>query len=120
MNGQTARTIDPRNAAQMEMAINAQLAEVMRGPTVDNHPNHCEEQALTIDPANDAALDGTVYAVEPLGDRTLVDIEIGGQRIIVKAPPTATYTIGEPVRAAVDMDRVHLFDAHTEAAIAKR
>jgi multiple sugar transport system ATP-binding protein len=67
-----------------------------------------------------AALDGTVYAVEPLGDRTLVDIEIGGQRIVVKAAPTARYTIGERVRAAVDMDRVHLFDASSEAAIARR
>jgi multiple sugar transport system ATP-binding protein len=67
-----------------------------------------------------AALDGTVYAVEPLGDRTLVDIEIGGQRIIVKAPPTASYTIGEKVRASVDLDRTHLFDASSEAAITRR
>jgi multiple sugar transport system ATP-binding protein len=67
-----------------------------------------------------ASLEGTVYAVEPLGDRTLVDIEIGGQRIVVKAPPTATYSIGEQVRASVDMDRVHLFDASSEAAIARR
>ena len=67
-----------------------------------------------------ASLDGTVYAVEPLGDRTLVDIEVGGHRVIVKAPPTATYEIGEPVRAAVDMDRVHLFDADFGAAIARR
>ena len=67
-----------------------------------------------------ASLEGTVYAVEPLGDRTLVDIEIGGHRVIIKAPPTATYEIGEPVKAAVDLDRVHLFDAATEAAIPRR
>ena len=66
------------------------------------------------------ALTGKVYAVEPLGDRTLVDVEIGGQRVIIKAPPTASYTIGEQVRAAVDMERVHLFDAESEQAIARR
>jgi multiple sugar transport system ATP-binding protein len=66
-----------------------------------------------------AALAGTVYAVEPLGDRTLVDVEIGDQRIVIKAPPTATFKIGEQVRAAVDMDRVHLFDADSESAIAR-
>ena len=66
-----------------------------------------------------AALAGTVYAVEPLGDRTLVDVEIGDQRIVIKAPPTASFTIGEQVRASVDMDRVHLFDADTESAIAR-
>jgi multiple sugar transport system ATP-binding protein len=67
-----------------------------------------------------ATLSGTVYAVEPLGDRTLVDIEIADQRIVVKAPPTASLRIGDSVRAAVDLDRVHLFDAEGEAAIPRR
>lgn len=67
-----------------------------------------------------AALDGKVYAVEPLGDRTLVDVEIGDQRIVIKAPPSASFKIGETVRAAVDLDRVHLFDAGTESAIARQ
>jgi multiple sugar transport system ATP-binding protein len=66
-----------------------------------------------------ASLAGTVYAVEPLGDRTLVDVEIGDQRVIIKAPPTASFKIGEEVRASVDLDRVHLFDADTESAIAR-
>ena len=67
-----------------------------------------------------AALDGKVYAVEPLGDRTLVDIEVGQHRVIVKAAPTTSFQIGEQVRASVDMNRVHLFDADTESAIARR
>jgi multiple sugar transport system ATP-binding protein len=66
-----------------------------------------------------AALEGTVYAVEPLGDRTLVDVEIGEHRVVIKAPPTASFKIGEQIRAAVDMDRVHLFDADSESAIAR-
>jgi multiple sugar transport system ATP-binding protein len=61
-----------------------------------------------------------VYAVEPLGDRTLVDIEVGSHRVIVKAAPTTSYAIGDKVRAAVDLERVHLFDAATESAIARR
>jgi multiple sugar transport system ATP-binding protein len=67
-----------------------------------------------------SSLTGRVYAVEPLGDRTLIDIEVGGSRIVVKAAPTARFEIGEEVRAAVDLDRVHLFDAGTESAIARR
>jgi multiple sugar transport system ATP-binding protein len=66
-----------------------------------------------------ATLEGTVYAVEPLGDRTLVDIEVGEHRVVVKASPTTSYKIGETVRAAVALDRVHLFDADTESAIAR-
>ena len=67
-----------------------------------------------------ATLGGRVYAVEPLGDRTLVDIEVGASRIVVKAAPTARFEIGEQVRATVDLDRVHLFDAADESAIARR
>jgi multiple sugar transport system ATP-binding protein len=67
-----------------------------------------------------ASLSGRVYAVEPLGDRTLVDIEVGGTRIVVKAAPTARFEIGEQVSAAVDLERVHLFDAGDESAIARR
>jgi multiple sugar transport system ATP-binding protein len=67
-----------------------------------------------------AALDGRVYAVEPLGDRTLVDVEIGDRRIVIKAPPTASLEIGEQVRASVDLERIHLFDADTEAAVGRR
>ena len=67
-----------------------------------------------------AALDGRVYAVEPLGDRTLVDVEIGDRRIVIKAPPTASLQIGDQVRAAVDLDRIHLFDAGTESAVARQ
>ena len=76
---------------------------------------------LSLDVRDEAvALSGEVYAVEPLGDRTLVDVEVGGQRVIIKAPPTATFKVGEQVRAAVDMERVHLFDAESEQAIARR
>jgi multiple sugar transport system ATP-binding protein len=67
-----------------------------------------------------ASLEGTVYAVEPLGDRTLVDVEIGSSRIVIKAEPTATFKVGEKIRAAVNLERVHLFDADTESAIAKK
>jgi multiple sugar transport system ATP-binding protein len=76
---------------------------------------------LSLDARDEAAtLDGRVYAVEPLGDRTLVDIEVGDHRVVVKAAPTTRYQVGEHVRARVDLERVHLFDAGTESAIARR
>ena len=39
---------------------------------------------------------------------------------VIKAPPTASLEIGEEIRAAVDLDRIHLFDAGTESAVARR
>ena len=67
-----------------------------------------------------AALDGTVYAVEPLGDRTLVDVEIGdaADRHQGGADDGRSRSARQ-IRAAVDLDRVHLFDAATESAIAR-
>ena len=68
-----------------------------------------------------AALDGTVYAVEPLGDRTLVDIEIGVAAR--RRQGGADDVVSRSARRSaprVDLDRVHLFDAATESAIARR
>ena len=62
-------------------------------------------------------LAGRVYAVEPLGDRSLVDVEVGAAVVKVKARPTASFKVGEPVRLGVNLGRVHLFDAETERAL---
>ena len=51
-----------------------------------------------------ATLGGELYALEPLGDRTLVDVDLGGALIKVKARPSVTGTPGEPLRVAVDLD----------------
>jgi multiple sugar transport system ATP-binding protein len=64
-------------------------------------------------------LEGRVYAVEPLGDRSLVDIKIGAAVVKIRARPTASFELDQPLRAGVDLDRVHLFDAETGVAIAQ-
>ena len=66
-----------------------------------------------------ATLGGELYALEPLGDRTLVDVDLGGALIKVKARPSVTGTPGAPLRVAVDLARVHLFDAETGDALAR-
>ena len=64
-----------------------------------------------------ATLGGELYALEPLGDRTLVDVDVGGTVIKVKARASVTGRRGEPLQVAVDLDRAHLFDAATGDAI---
>jgi multiple sugar transport system ATP-binding protein len=61
---------------------------------------------------------GVVYAVEPLGDRVLVDVEVGDTVVRVKAPPHVRHQIGDPVEVGVDLDRVHVFDAATGRSLA--
>jgi multiple sugar transport system ATP-binding protein len=66
-----------------------------------------------------ATLGGSLYALEPLGDRTLVDVDVGGALVKVKARPSVTGSAGERLQLAVDLDRAHLFDAETGSAIAR-
>ena len=66
-----------------------------------------------------ASLAGALYAVEPLGDRTLVDVDVGGALVKVKARPGVGGAQGAPLQVAVDLDRAHLFDAETGDAIAR-
>jgi multiple sugar transport system ATP-binding protein len=56
-------------------------------------------------------LQATVYASEPLGDRTIYDLRIGSQLMKVKASAHLVVNIGDPMWFRIDMDRAHLFDS---------
>jgi multiple sugar transport system ATP-binding protein len=66
-----------------------------------------------------AALAGELYALEPLGDRTLVDVQVGSAVVKVKARATIGGRPGDPLQVAVDLDRAHLFDADTGDAVGR-
>ena len=65
-------------------------------------------------PRADALL-GSVYAVEPLGNRTLVSVEVGGERLRVKAAPFADFAVGAPVRVEFLAPQALSFDADSGA-----
>ena len=68
---------------------------------------------LSVERRGDASLPGELYGLEPLGDRTVVDVKVGAEMLKVKARPAVTGTPGERLSVAVDLDRAHLFDADT-------
>ena len=72
---------------------------------------------LSVERRGDAALPGELYGLEPLGDRTLVDVKVGDEMLKVKARPSVTGAPGERLSVAVDLDRAHLFDADTGVAL---
>jgi ABC-type sugar transport system ATPase subunit len=59
------------------------------------------------------ALRGVVWAVEPLGRHTWVTVDIGAQRLRVKAGPQVPWQPGMPVRMAFDPLQALSFDADT-------
>jgi multiple sugar transport system ATP-binding protein len=68
------------------------------------------------DPA-DYAFDSTVEVVEPLGNEILLDVRAGSHLLVARVDPATRVKVRDAVRLAVDRERLHFFDAKTEAAI---
>ena len=66
---------------------------------------------------NDGGIPGSVYVVEPLGDRTIYDLRVGGGIFKVKAPPTFRVPTGKQLNLSFNLERIHIFDARTQQAV---
>jgi multiple sugar transport system ATP-binding protein len=67
--------------------------------------------------AADLAFDAVVEVVEPLGSEILLDTRAGGQQIVARVEPAVRTQPHETIRLACVPDRIHFFDAKTEAVI---
>ena len=62
-------------------------------------------------------LDAVVEVVEPLGSEILLDVKVGPSLMVARVDPTIRAKVHEKIRLNVEPDRLHFFDAKTEAAI---
>jgi multiple sugar transport system ATP-binding protein len=58
--------------------------------------------------------DGTIEIFEPLGHEIILHVRSGEERILARLEATALPQIGQPIRLALDADKMHLFDPQTE------
>jgi multiple sugar transport system ATP-binding protein len=65
----------------------------------------------------DLAFEAVVEVVERLGSETLLDMRVGRDTMVAAVEPTAPARPRERLRIAMNPDRMHLFDAETEAAL---
>jgi multiple sugar transport system ATP-binding protein len=65
----------------------------------------------------EALLQGTVYLSELTGDAVLLTVEVGGQRVCVRADRHLRLAIGEAATLAVPGRHCHFFDPKTEARL---
>ncbi|MFC3687936.1 ABC transporter ATP-binding protein [Aquipuribacter hungaricus] len=72
---------------------------------------------LSLEQRGPAVLPGELYGLEPLGDRTVVDVRVGTEMLKVKARPSVAGALGQRLQVTVDLDRAHLFDAGTGNAL---
>lgn len=62
-------------------------------------------------------LPAQVYVTEPLGDRTIVDMQLGDTSVKVKADPEFAASSGDTLHMRFDARRFHLFDKATGEAV---
>jgi multiple sugar transport system ATP-binding protein len=76
-------------------------------------PEHIVDAAI---PARGerARLPAEVDVTEPLGDEVIVHARVGGELLTFKLEPHNTPEVGQRLEIAVELDRLHLFDAETE------
>jgi len=77
-------------------------------------------EALHVANGSDPAgytLDTSVDVLEPLGNEILVNFRAGGAAMVARVDPSVRLKAHDPVRMALDPERLHFFDNKTEAAI---
>ena len=72
--------------------------------------------AAAADPA-DFAFDALVEVVEKLGSEILLDLKVGRGAMVAAVEPTVRAVYGDRLRIALNPDRLHFFDAQTDATI---
>ena len=88
-----------------------------RGPvTLGFRPEH----AALVEPGADGSFAGEVYVVEPLGNETLVAVDVAGVVVNVRAAAEFTAAIGQRCAVRPDLRHLHLFDAETGDALGAR
>ena len=72
--------------------------------------------AAAAEPA-DFAFDALVEVVEKLGSEILLDLKVGRGAMVAAVEPTVRAVYGDRLRIALNPDRLHFFDAQTDATI---
>ena len=66
---------------------------------------------------DDWKVEGTVEVVEPLGGETHMHMNFHGVTFVAKSEGRRVFTVGQPLRMAMNLNHLHLFDAETTLSI---
>jgi multiple sugar transport system ATP-binding protein len=78
------------------------------------------EHAALVEPGIAGAFAGEIYVVEPLGNETLVAVDVGGTIVNLRAAAEFTAAIGQRCAVLPEARHLHLFDAETGDALGAR
>ena len=75
-----------------------------------------EDATVSLAPLDDG-YQGEIYVLEPLGDRTYVDVSLGDSIVHVRAEADFEAASGDTAYVSFDVNRFHVFDATTEKTV---
>jgi multiple sugar transport system ATP-binding protein len=61
--------------------------------------------------------DAKVLVVEPIGHEIYLDVMVGNFEIIARVSPDCPVRVGQTIKLAASLDKLHAFDPQTERAI---
>jgi multiple sugar transport system ATP-binding protein len=73
-------------------------------------------EANSQDPAN-TVFEATVEVVEPIGHEIYLDVKAGPVELIARVSPDTPAKVGQKIRLAATVEKLHAFDPQTEKAI---
>jgi multiple sugar transport system ATP-binding protein len=108
------------SAEGFRLQVPSRFEERMRGRVGSRVTLGVRPEALHVANGSDPAgylLDTSVDVLEPLGNEILVNFRAGGAAMVARVDPSVRLKAHDPVRMALDPERLHFFDSKTEAAI---
>ena len=75
------------------------------------------EHAELVEPSTSGVIPGEIYVVEPLGNETLVTVDVGGALVNIRQPADFDMPIGTHCGIRLATRHLHLFDAETGNAV---
>ncbi|MCF5935870.1 TOBE domain-containing protein, partial [Xanthomonas perforans] len=68
-----------------------------------------------LQPSDDAVLgfDARVDVIEPVGNEIFLNLDRGGQPLVIRVPPQSLPAVGQPLRLALRSEALHFFDPAT-------
>lgn len=112
------RTLQASDGAWQLSLNNDQMALLEKAEKTDNliFGIRAEDVTVSLEPVTGAYV-GEVFVLEPLGDRTFVDVTVGDHTIRARADADFEAQSGDKAYLTFDTDRIHVFDADSERTI---
>jgi multiple sugar transport system ATP-binding protein len=116
LNGAGDGRVFEANGVRLELPPEsaATLDDRADGPvTMGIRPEHIRPDGAFVAGSPGSAIHAGVDVVEPLGSEILVYLAAGEHTMIAKIEPSVMPRVGETMDVALDVERVHFFDADT-------